>query len=224
MPIQKTPPKPVDASVVAAHYQNSVDLAYATWKDRNKLFVALVLTAGLGLLLLLQVPTTDSLLVAAIAKFLNITDPLAKDNLLKTFPFDILLSGVLVTMFYLMQRLYSTNLSVMRTFIYLGALEDEIRNYLSLPAESVSFTREGKFYWGKRTFPQKISKWYYVIVLFVILIPFMVFKLRADFTQGNWLITGVDVIVSLMTAFYWREYARSSVSLDVPNVQDDTKK
>lgn len=223
MPTPKKSTTSVDASVVAAHYQNSVDLAYATWKDRNKLFVALVLTAGLGLLLLLQVPTTDSLLVAAIAKFLNITDPTARENLLKTFPFDILLSGVLVSMFYLMQRLYSTNLSVMRTFIYLGALEDEIRGYLGLSADSISFTREGKFYWGKRTFTQKISKWYYVIVLFVILIPFMFFKLRADFAQANWLITSVDLIVSLMTAFYWREYARSSVSLDVPNVQDEVK-
>lgn len=223
MPSQKIPPKPVDAGVVAAHYQNSVDLAYATWKDRNKLFVALVLTAGLGLLLLLQVPTTDSLLVAAIAKFLNITDPASKDNLLMTFPFDILLSGILVAMFYLMQRLYSTNLAVMRTFIYLGALEGEIRGYLGLPADSISFTREGKFYWGKRTFTQWISKWYYVIVLFVILIPFMVFKLRADFVQANALITIVDVVVSLMTAFYWAEYARSSVRLDVPKMQAEKK-
>jgi len=223
MPSQKTPPKPVDASVVAAHYQSTFDLAHAAWKDRNKLFVALVLTAGLGLLLLLQVPTTDSLLVAAIAKFLNITDPATRDNLLKAFPFDILLSGVLVTMFYLMQRLYSTNLSVMRTFIYLGALEDEIRGYLGLPADSVAFTREGKFYWSKRTFTQWISKWYYVIVLFLILIPFMVLKLRADFAQAHWLITVVDLAVSLMTAFYWEEYAHSSVRLDVAELPVEKK-
>jgi len=215
------PPAPApDASeALTNHYQKTFEVAYENWKERNKLFVYLVLVAGLGLMLLLRVPTADDLLVDAIAKFLNITDPLRKAELQNGFPFDILLSAILVTMFYFMQRLYSTNLSVMRTYMYLGALEKEIRTHLRLPAESVSFTREGSFYWGRRTKMQFMSKYYYAIVLFIILIPFIVFKVVADFQAPNFIVIPVDIAVSLMTILYWWEYARASFRMDVPKME-----
>lgn len=223
MPTQKPTPtptaQPINVDVLASHYQKTFEVAFEYWKERNRLFVILVLTAGVGLLLLLRVPTADSLLVAAIAKFLNITDQAVKTDLLEKFPFNILLSGFLVTIFYLMQRLYSTNLSVMRTFLYLGALEDEVRKYLGLPKGSISFTREGSFYWGKRSSMQAASKVYYIVVLFIILIPFIVFKLIADFQSQNWLVIVIDLIVSIMAVLYWGEYARSSFRLDVPKLE-----
>ena len=212
------PSHPVNVEVLANHYQKTFEVAYDYWKERNKLFVILVLTAGMGLLLLLHVPTADSLLVAAIAKFLDITDQAVKTDLLEKFPFNILLSGFLVVMFYLMQRLYSTNLSVMRTFLYLGALEKEIQPHLGLPTGSVAFTREGSFYWGRRSHIQAMSKYYYVVVLFIILVPFIGFKLIADLESPNLLVIAVDVVVSLMAGLYWWAYARSSFQLDVPKI------
>jgi uncharacterized membrane protein len=217
---------PVDADVLADHYQKTFEVTIETLKERNKLFVFLVLTAGIGLMLLLHVPTADALIVAAIAKFLGITDETAKATLQASFPFHILLSGFLVVMFYLIQRLYSTNLSVMRNFIYLGALEKEIRGHMRLPANSVSFTREGSFYWGKRRRMQKASKWLYIIVLFIILVPFIAFKIQADLNPENlvwptWIILLVDVIVSLMTISYWWEYAYSSINLDKPKMSEE---
>ncbi len=216
-------PVPVNTDVLAEHYQKTFEVAYDSWKERNKLFVYLVLVAGLGLMLLLRVPTADDLLVDAIAKFLNITDPLRKAELQNGFPFDILLSAILVTMFYFMQRLYSTNLSVMRTYMYLGALEKEIRESLRLPANSVSFTREGSFYWGKRTKMQFMSKYYYTIVLFIILIPFIVFKVIADFQAQNFSVLLVDTTVSLMTILYWWEYAQASFRMDVPKMDKNNE-
>jgi len=214
----------VNVDVLAGHYQKTFEVAYDYWKERNKLFVILVLTAGMGLLLLMHVPTADSLLVAAIAKFLDITDQAVKTDLLEKFPFNILLSGFLVVMFYLMQRLYSTNLSVMRTFLYLGALEKEIQPHLGLPTGSISFTREGSFYWGRRSRIQAMSKYYYVVVLFIILAPFIGFKLIADLESPNLLVIAVDVVVSIMAILYWWAYARSSFRLDVPKIPTEKQK
>lgn len=213
---KKTQPAPVDVDVLANHYQKTFEVAHEHWKERNKLFVILVLTAGMGLLLLLRVPEANSLLVDAITKFLGVTDAERIKALYANFPFDILLSGTLVVMFYLMQRLYSTNLSVMRNYMYLGAVEREIRGHLRLSTDSVAFTREGGFYWGKRTKMQFMSKYYYAIVLFIILIPFIIIKLIADFQEPNLIVMPVDVAVSLMAVLYWWEYARSSFELDKP--------
>lgn len=215
----QSPALVVDADVLANHYQKTFEVAYEYWKERNKLFVLLVLTAGVGLMLILRVPTADKLIVDAIAKFLDIADEARKTELYTAFPFDILLSGVMVVIFYLMQRLYSTNLSVMRTYMYLGAIEKEIRANLHLPANSISFTREGDFYWGKRTPIQLMSKYYYAVVLFIILIPFIVFKLIADFQQLNFIVILVDIVMSVMVMLYWWEYARSSFELDKPKME-----
>lgn len=210
---------PVNVEVLADHYQKTFEVAYDTWKERNKIFVYLVLTASLGLMLLLRVPTANDLLVDAIAKFLNITDPARKADLQTGFPFDILLSAILVVMFYLMQRLYSTNLTVMRHYLYLGSLEKEIQPHLGLPNGSVAFTREGGFYWSSRTRMQSVSKFYYVAVLFIILVPFMVIKLHNDFNPFNWIFF-VDGIVSALTISYWWEYFRASFRMDVPKMEE----
>lgn len=213
------PPLPVNVDVLANHYQKTFEVAFEVWKERNKLFVYLVITASLGLMLLLRVPTADDLIVDAIAKFLDITDATRKADLRNGFPFDILLSAILVVMFYLMQRLYSTNLSVMRNYQYLGALEKEIQPHLGLPGGSVAFTREGSFYWDNRRNMQSISKFYYVAVLFIILIPFIGIKLYNDLTPPNWIVL-VDGTVSALTVSYWWEYARSSFRMDVPKMDE----
>ena len=224
IPDKETQPAPVNAEVLADHYQKTFEIAHEHWKERNKIFVTLVLTAGIGLLLLLRVPEANSLLVDAITKFLGVTDAERIKTLYANFPFNILLSGVLVVMFYLMQRLYSTNLSVMRNYMYLGAIEKELRIHLNLPPKSVSFSREGDFYWHRRSMMQSMSKYYYVVVLFIILIPFIVFKLIADFQELNFIVIFVDVAVSLMTVLYWREYALSSFQLDKPKISPEAQK
>jgi hypothetical protein len=209
--------EPVNVEVLATHYQKTFEVAYDYWKERNKLFIYLVLMAGIGLMLLLRVPTADDLIVNAIATLLNITEQVDKTALKTAFPFDILLSAILVVMFYLMQRLYSTNLSVMRTFMYVGQLEKEMRGYMGLLADKVYFTRESGFYWGRRSKIQTMSKWFYVGVLFIILVPFMVFKMLDDFTKPEWLVITVDLAVSVVTVWYWAEYARSSFEFDKPS-------
>ena len=208
----------VNVDVLAGHYQKTFEVAYEYWKERNRQFVILVLTAVIGLLMIQRGALVNELLVKYIVKYFALTDQTLIGEISKAIPFNLLLSGVLVTMFYFMQRLYSTNLSVMRNYLYLGALEEEIRKHLGLPVGSVSFTREGSFYWGKRAPMQSMSKYYYVIVLFIILIPFIVFKLIADFQSPSVIVIPVDVALSLMAVLYWWEYARSSFQLDVPKI------
>ncbi len=206
------------AETLTEHYQKTFELTYEVWKERNGLFVYLVITTGMGLLLLLRVPELSSLLVDAVAKFLGITDPVRIAQLYKDFPLDTLLSVVFVIVFYLMQRLYSTNVSVFRNYQYLGALEDEIRQHLALSEDSISFTREGRFYWKGRSVTQIMSKWYYIFVITIVLLPFIILKIMADLNLGNWILILVDSGIALTTLIYFFEYARSSVLLDVPKV------
>lgn len=211
----------MDKEVISAlteHYQKTFELTYEMWKERNRLFVYLVLAAGIGLLLLLRIPQANTLLLYGVAKFLSITQQSDIEALNKAFPFDVLPSMVLVIIFYLMQRLYSTNLSVLRNYLYLGKMEDEIRAELQLTAKKVSFTREGNFYWGRRSLAQKISKWLYVIVIFIVLSPFVWMKIQRDLEAHiNW-VTGVDIAISALIALYIWQYAVSAKHLDVQEV------
>ena len=111
-----------------------------------------------------------------------------------------------------------------RYYLYLGAMEDEIRKTLELPRESIAFTREGKFYWGGRTVAQDISKWLYVIVLTITLLPFSVLKALGDLELKNIMFTLVDIVVSLMTLIYLFEYARSALQLDVAKLSPSSSK
>lgn len=119
--------------LITEHYQKTFELTYETWKERNRLFVYLVLVTGIGLLLVLQVPEANNLLVDAIVKLLGITDGARIAQLHKDFPLEIILSIILIIVFYLMQRVYSTSLSVLRYYAYLAGLEEEIRQKLALP-------------------------------------------------------------------------------------------
>ena len=205
---------------ITEHYQKTFEITNEYWKERNRLFVFLVIVSGIGLLLLLHVPEVSKLLVDAIAKLLGITDPPRISQLYKDFPLDILLSAFLIIVFYLIQKLSSTNLSVMRNYLYLGAIEGEIREKLGLPAESVSFTREGNFYWGRRSFVQKMTKWYYILVLLIVLLPFLFLKLQSDVDSGNIIMIIMDSLVAILILLFFVEYSRSSIKLDVPRVSN----
>ena len=200
---------------ITEHYQKTYEITYDLWKERNRLFVFLVITSGFGLLLLFPVPEMNKLLVDAIGKLLGITDPARITQLYADFPLDIFLSAFLIILFYLMQKLYSTNLSVMRNYLYLGAMEKEIRQGLGLSKESVSFTREGSFYWGKRSLMQELSKWYYILVILIVLLPFQILKLIHDFSTNNLVMFGVDMLIVVLTLFFFAGYALSAVELDV---------
>jgi len=202
---------------ITEHYQKTFELTYEMWKERNRLFVYLVLAAGIGLLLL-SLPEINIVLAAATIKWLSLNDQSVIDALRNYFPFDVLPSMALIIIFYLMQRLYSTNLSVLRNYLYLGSVEDEIRAELKLTPKKVSFTREGDFYWGRRSLAQNISKWLYVIIIFIALMPFVALKTIGDFVSQNYIVGAIDVIVSILTFVYLWEYAASAQKLDVAEV------
>jgi hypothetical protein len=209
---------------ITEHYQKTFEVTDELWKERNRLFVFLAIASGIGLLLLLPLPEVSRLLVDAIAKLLGITDPVRVNQLYADFPLDILLSILLVIVFYLMQKLNSTNLSVLRNYLYLGAMEGEIRQNLGLPKESVSFTREGSFYWGRRSPMQAMSKWYYILVLLIVLLPFLTLKIIRDFSPLNIIMIIVDGIVIVFTLLYFIDYARSAVKMDAPKMPRPTSK
>ena len=211
------------AELIAEHYQKTFELTLENWKERNRLFVFLVLTSGIGLLLLLQVPEASSLLVDFIVKLLEITDKERIKQLHESFPIDVILSITFVIVFYLMQKLYSTNLAVSRNYRYLNAVEHEIRNTLGMPEKSISFTREGSFYWNQRTWGQEMSKWYFILVISIVLLPFIFLKIQSDLEVQNHLITSIDIVVSIITLLFFLEYARSAINLDVEKNKNDVE-
>jgi hypothetical protein len=204
------------AEIASNHYQKTFELTYETWRERNRLFVYLVVITGAGLLLLLRIPETSSLLVDAIVKLLGITDQNRIGQLYKNFPIDVLLSIFVVIIFYLTQKLYTTNLSILRDYQYLGAIENEIRAHLALPKESVLFTREGNFYWTRRTIMQVMSKWYFILVIFLILLPFLFLKISADVGSGSTILTLFDGTLGIMTLIFFVGYAQSAIKFDNP--------
>lgn len=202
------------------HYQKSFELTYEILKERNRLFIYLVLAAGVGLLFLLRVPEFDKLLVEAIVSVLNIEDTKRIAQLYLSFPFDVFLSIILVIIFYLIQKLYSTNLAVLRYYLYLSILEDELRISLKLPTNSVFFTREGSFYWGNRTFIQGVAKWSYIFATFIVLLPFIYLKLKNDIILNNGVITIVDCILSILIIVFLWGYSQSAWRLDTSKLPE----
>jgi hypothetical protein len=202
--------------IISEHYQKTFELTYKVWEERNTLFVYLVIVTGFGLLLILRIPEMNALLIDTIIKLLDITDPVRITQLQNNFPFDILLSIILLINFYLTQRLYSTNLSVSRGYQYLGLIEQEIKESLSLAEDKVLFTREGKFYWNKRSIIQQISKICYMIILIIILVPFMILKIQQDFAIHQLLITFIDIVVIVLTLIFLFGYIKSTINLDNP--------
>jgi hypothetical protein len=94
-------------------------------------------------------------------------------------------------------------------------MEGEIRQALGVSKESVSFTREGSFYWAKRSLMQELSKWYYIVVVMIVLLPFQILKLINDFSSKNWIMFGVDTLLTILTLFFFAGYALSAIRLDV---------
>lgn len=204
------------AKILAEHYQKSYELAHDLWKQRNRLFLMLLGFIGVATLLTFQVPESQSLLVDFIAKTLGISDPARIDELRGSFPFGILQSILLFVVFYLMVNLHHRALYVLRSYLYLGILEEEIRKELNMPDDSLGFTREGKFYWMSRGRTVGWVKWVYIFLLGLLLFSFLVGKTVLDFRNVSRMVGIIDILVAVPTAVFFLAYAKASVSFEMP--------
>ena len=202
------------ATLMVDHYQKTFELTYELWRQRNRTFLLLLGVIGVATLLTFRVPEANSLLVDLVAKALNVRDASRIEVLRKSFPFGILQSILLFVVFYLMVNLYHRALSVLRNFRYLGMLEAEIREDLDLQEPTVSFSREGDFYWGNRGPVLGVVKWIYIVLLGALLLSFLIGKSIDDVRTGSGILIVVDAVMGIPTLFFFAAYVRSSIRLD----------
>jgi len=213
--------RPHDVKIFIEHYQKTYELTYEFWKQRNGIFLYLIGTIGLATLLTFRTPETNSILIDLFAKALGVTDANRIDELRKSFPFGLLQTILLFVVFYLMVNLYHRSFYVLRNYQYLGALEREIRQRLSLQTKSVFFTRESDFYWNSRPFLLGTVKWVYIGLIGTLLLAFLGGRVYDDFQRGIFFLSVVDLAISVTIITYFVAYARSSVVFDSPQKENN---
>ncbi|GAA1653958.1 hypothetical protein GCM10009733_059140 [Nonomuraea maheshkhaliensis] len=134
------------ATLIAEHYQHSFELAYKYWRERNRLFVAM-----LGMLGFMAVISTrsqaGSLLVIGIANALGVQGEGGQTAAIQDSLPIALVNGVLLGVIAMLVFLvYQRTRYLKALYAYLGELESELRNLLELPETSIAFTRESDFY------------------------------------------------------------------------------
>jgi hypothetical protein len=199
--------------LVVSHYQQTYDLTYKFWEQRNRTFLILIAVIGVATLLTYRAKEANPLLVNWVAKLLNIDEQTQIKELNNSFPFALLQGILLSVIFFLMVNLFHRALYVLRNYAYLGALEKEIRELLELKAE-VAFTRESGFYWDNRPKLLGTVKWFYVFLLGALLGAFLLGRIAGDARNGNWILVLVDSALAVAIGTYFCGYAWYTLQLD----------
>ncbi|PRX64372.1 hypothetical protein B0I32_109301 [Nonomuraea fuscirosea] len=134
------------ATLIAEHYQYTFELAYKYWRERNRLFVAMLGMLGFTALTSTR-SEAGSLLVIGIANALGVQgegDQMAalQDSLPIALVNGVFLGVIAMLVFLVYQR----TRYLKALYAYLGELESELRSLLELPPTSTAFTRESDFY------------------------------------------------------------------------------
>jgi small-conductance mechanosensitive channel len=196
------------AELLVQHYQDTYQLTYQLWQQRNRLFLFLLGIVALASLLT-YAPETNSIFLSWIGKVVGISD---KKALIASVPFALLQAAFLAVVFYLMVNLFHRALYILRNYRYLGALETEIRTTLQLNESDLAFTRESSFYWSDRPWVLGTVKYVYIVFLGVLMLAFLGGRIHTDW--GNWLLIIVDIGLAVPTLGYFFAFSYYSIGLD----------
>ena len=199
--------------ILAEHYQKAFEVAYETWKQRNKLYLWLLMLVSVAVLLTYQAPQANPLLVDWITNLLGITESTRIDEIRNSFPYAVLNSALGFAIFYTLVNLYQHNRIIGQNNFYLPRLESELRNKLGLEKESVFFTRESSFNTGERFKDGKLIAWTYVISLGLLLFAFIGGRVIDDLRLKNLPLIFIDSILAILILIYFYLYARSALGL-----------
>jgi len=196
------------------HYQNTYELTYRYWVQRNRTFLLLLTVIAIASFITFGSPNTDSIMVFIIAKFIGVTDAAGRNEIQQGFSFTLIQSVLLFLVLYLMVNLHHRSDFVLRNYQYLGRLEQEIRVALNLNEDSVAFSRESGFYWKSRSWGSAAVKWVYILLLGLLLIIFLGGRLYNDLISQNYYLLLAELIIAIATLLFYIAYAFSSVKLD----------
>lgn len=193
------------AEILAEHYQKTVELALATWKQRNLLFFVLLGVISAATLLAFNVPQADSILKSLLARLLKV-----QPDDLADFPVAVIQSALLLTVFFFVVNLYQASLLVRKLDVYLRELEHEIRVQLGLQS-SQAFTRESSHNTGRQRKPAVFLAATYVASLGIFLVASLGGQIVADFRSHKILLGCVDVVIAIATLLYFFLYAHGAL-------------
>lgn len=196
--------------LIAEHYQKTYELTLQMWEQRNTTFLLLLAVVGTATVLTFNVSQAEPLLVDIIAKVVGITDAGRLGELRKSFPYGVVQSILLMAILYLMLILYHRTAFIRRCYVYLGAIEPEIKSRLGLADDATAFTRESTFYErNKAPFAGFVAATY-IAMLGCLLVAFLGSRVYADFSSGNCLVGIIDIALAAPTLLFFIGYARSS--------------
>lgn len=193
------------AELLVEHYQKTFELTLDLWEQRNRTFLILLLVVGLATLLTFN-PTklvAEPLVVSYIARTLGGN----YDSLRVGFPYFLIQSILLMAILYFMVILYHRTTLILRNYVYLAGIEEEIRSRLELAEAELGFTREGRFYQRARSPFQRQIGLAYITMLGVLLVSFLGARIYADLSVGPYWLVGVDVILATPTLLFFLAYA-----------------
>ncbi|MEE8586796.1 MAG: hypothetical protein V3T83_18290 [Acidobacteriota bacterium] len=196
--------------LTAEHYQKTYELTLQMWEQRNTTFLLLLAVVGAATVLTFNIPQAEPLLVDLIAKVVGITEAARLKELRLSFPYGVVQSILLMIILYLTVILYHRTAFIRRCYLYLGAIEPEIKSGLGLPTQAVVFTRESTFYQQhKAPFARYVAATY-IAMLGSLLVIFLGSRVYADFAAGSLLVAAIDVALAAPTLLFFIGYARSS--------------
>ena len=199
--------------LLTEHYEKTYETTLKVWEQRNKTFLVLLAVVGVATLLTFKVSQTQPLLVDLIAKTLSITDANRIAELRLSLPYGVIQSILMMVILYLTVILYHRTTFILRNYLYLGALETEIRPGMGLTEESVAFTREGKFYQDHQPCLSRIVGLAYVVMLGILLFAFFGMRIYTDLSTGTLWFTIIDAFLSLSSLIFFVAYACASSSI-----------
>lgn len=212
------------AEALVEHYQNTYELVFRLWGQRNKTFLLLLGVVGAAALFVNEESLKD--LLQMLRGYLQqgaAPTPAAPGSASyryfseENFPFKIIHGMFLVSIFYLMVSLYHRSLNVLRYYAYLSALEREIRYQLGFDHGEVGFTRESSFYWHKRPILMTLVKYFYILIIAGMLGLFFYLRVLADLSPFDRLMLTIDAVVGIPTLLVFLAYAGQSINLDSDN-------
>ena len=221
----------VRASALVDHYQKTYELVLHFWERRNQQFLVLMgLLAAAALATIFQHP-----LVAGIRTYLQ-EHKLTDSELVASLPlaYRVVVTFLLVAVFYLMANLYHRSGVIINYYQYLGVLERKIRDALGFSPDEIAFSREGRFY---RITGSRMTRWIgfsYKLILGSLILLFFVSRIWFDLPTVwlplrvaspddvvrwyGWLIGNfffvIDVLIGVPTLWLFWRYARLSAMSD----------
>lgn len=210
------------AEVLAEHFQKTFELNHSLWEERNKNFLVLLGVTGVELLLIYRTDGVLRVIADFYSRFLKDKSP---HDIANGFPFNLLISIILVVILYLMIQIYHRTSHINRTYGYLEKVESDLRNTLEITTGD-SLTREGAYYKNNPRYLLKLTGVVYALLLGTLLLFVgygKVWLLRPTITISiDTLLPAVDVLVFGITTIYYFSYL--SLTLETFVIYDRAKR